>query len=75
MSGRFCLRLVDPNTSSTSKWGILDVFEKPNANLETIGTICEGSLNWLTLCNHNSSLSDPISEGPPTRKHSTMQIA
>jgi hypothetical protein len=75
LNGRFCFHLLDPNTSSPSKWGILNVHEEPNANLVTITTICGGSLNWLALCNRNSFLFNPISEGPPTRKHNTMQIA
>jgi len=49
--GRSCLRLVDPKTSSPSKWGILNVYEEPEINLITTIAICKRSLDWLALNN------------------------
>ncbi len=74
--GRTYLRLVDPNTSSPSKWDIFNVYEETKAYLATIVVIYKGSPNWLALCNHNSFLFGLILEWPPcVGKHSTMQIA
>jgi hypothetical protein len=41
--GRFCFHLIDPNTYSPSKWGILDVYKELGVNLATTTTICNGS--------------------------------
>jgi hypothetical protein len=64
----FCFHLTDPNTYSPSKCGILDVYKKLGVNMATIVTICNGSPDWLTLRNRNSSLSKPIPEWPSWRK-------
>ncbi len=70
LRGRFFFRLTNPNTSSPSKCNILDVYEKPIANLVTITSICNGSPNWLALHNRNSSA--PIPE-ISTMKESIVQ--
>jgi hypothetical protein len=39
--------LTDPNTFSSSKCNILDVYEELGANLTITIAICNGSLDWL----------------------------
>jgi hypothetical protein len=63
-----CLYLMDPNTSSPSKWSILGVYEEPRVNMAITIVNCKGLPNWLTLHSHNSSLSSFVLEQPPCKK-------
>jgi hypothetical protein len=56
---RLAFHFVDPKTSWPSKWGIIIVKEDMLEYLAMALAICNGSSNWLTRYNFNSSLAQP----------------